>query len=134
MAIPESELRAEFAENPDGSVGRHEVPDFVPAAIMAGDHAHDYSKIRVTVMAFVGYPGLPQDQIRDNRITDAAERIIIEAVYGTYVGMTKNRINRINQAAGGTRVVELWGANHFVFLSNETDVLRGIRSFTSGLP
>lgn len=134
VAIPESELRTEFAENPDGSVGRHEVPDYVPAAIMGGDHAHDYSKIRVPVLAFVGYPGLPQDQIGKNHITDPAERIIVEAVYGTYVGMTKNRINRINQAAGGARVVELWDANHFVFLSNETDVLGGIRSFTSGLP
>jgi hypothetical protein len=66
-------------------------------------------------------------------VTDAAERTIIEAVFGTYVGMTKNRIERINGAAAGTRVVELWGANHFVFLSNEADVLREMRVFLAGL-
>ncbi len=39
------------------------------------------------------------------------DRTIVEAVYGTYAGMTKNRIKRINSAAGGARVVELWDAN-----------------------
>jgi hypothetical protein len=96
---------------------------------MEGDHKHDYSKIRVPVLALVGYPELPQDQIRKNNVTDPADRIIVEAVFGTYVGMTKSRIKRINEAAGGTHVVELWGASHFVFLSNEADVLGEMRAF-----
>jgi pimeloyl-ACP methyl ester carboxylesterase len=134
VSIPESELRTEFAENPDGSVGDYKIPANVPEAIMAGDHKHDYSEIRVPVLAFVGYPGTPEDQIRENHVTDAAERTIVEAVYGTFVGMTKNRIKRINRAAGGAHVVELWGADHFVFLSNEEDLLREMRAFLAGLP
>jgi hypothetical protein len=94
---------------------------------------HDYSQIRVPVLAFVGYPPLPQDQIRQNHLTDAGDRTIVEAVYGTYVGMTKNRIKRISSAAGGARVVELWNANHFVFLSNEAEVLREMRAFVAEL-
>jgi non-heme chloroperoxidase len=129
ISVPESELRNQFAENPDGTVGSPETPGAVPAAIMEGDHKHDYSQIRVPVLALVGYPEFPQDQIRKNHVTDAADRITVEAVFGTYVGMTKNRIKRINQAAGGAHVVELWGANHFVFLSNEADVLRELRAF-----
>ncbi|MGA7634242.1 MAG: hypothetical protein WCB11_26035 [Terriglobales bacterium] len=68
-----------------------------------------------------------------NNVTNAEDRIIIEAVFGTYVGMTKNRIKRIKQAAGGAHVVELWGANHFAFLSNEADVLRELRAFQGTL-
>ena len=30
-------------------------------------------------------------------------------------------------------MVDLWGANHFVFLSNETEVLRDLRAFMAGL-
>jgi len=30
-------------------------------------------------------------------------------------------------------VVELWGADHFVFLSNEVDVLRELRAFLATL-
>jgi non-heme chloroperoxidase len=133
VAYPEAELRLDFAQNPDGSVGGHITPSFVPQAIMAGDHKHDYSQIRVPVVAFVGYPPLPQDQIRENHITDPAERTIVEAVFGTQVGLIRNRIKRINSAAAGARVVDLWGANHFVFLSNEAEVLKEIRAFMSGL-
>jgi hypothetical protein len=39
---------------------------------------------------------------------DPAQRIIVEAVFGSYVGMTKHRIKRIKGALGGARVVELW--------------------------
>jgi pimeloyl-ACP methyl ester carboxylesterase len=133
IALPEAELRSDFAQNPDGSVGSRLTPASVPQAIMAGDHKHDYSQIRVPVLAFVGYPDLPQGQIRKNNVSDPAERIVIEAVFGTYVGMTKNRIKRIKSAAGGAHIVELWGASHFVFLSNEADVLRELRAFLAGL-
>lgn len=129
ISIPEAELRNQFAENPDGTVGSRETPGAVPAAIMEGDHKHDYSQIRVPVLAFVGYPEFPQDQIRKNHVTDPADRITVEAVFGTYVGMTKHRIERIKTASGGAHVVEYWGANHFVFLSNAADVLRELRAF-----
>jgi hypothetical protein len=62
ISIPEAELRNEFAENPGGTVGSYKIPRNVPAAIMEGDHRRDYSEIRVPLLAFVGYPELPQDQ------------------------------------------------------------------------
>jgi non-heme chloroperoxidase len=134
FTMPEGELRAEFAENPDGSVGSYRTPGYVPQAIIAGDHKHDYSQIRVPVLAFVGYPNSPQETIRRHRVTDPAQRIIVEAAYGVYVSMARTRIKRIAAAAGGARTVDLWGANHLVFLSNETDVLREMRAFLAGLP
>jgi pimeloyl-ACP methyl ester carboxylesterase len=129
VAIPEAEWRNDFAENAEGSVGNRITPGFVPHAIMEGDHKHDYSQIRVPVLAFVGYPPLPHEQIRENHITDPAERTIIEAVFGANVDLIKTRIQRIKKAAGGARVIEMWDANHFVFLSNEAEVLREIRAF-----
>ncbi len=97
------------------------------------NYKHDYSQIQVPVLAFVGYPGLPQNGIRANHVTDPGEKTIVEAVFGTYVPMTKNRIRRISAATGGARAVELWGASHFVFLSNEEEVLRGMRHFLAVL-
>ena len=133
VAIPEAEWRNDFAESSDGSVGARITPGFVPKAIFDGNVAHDYSQIRVPVLAFVGYPPLPEDQILSNHITDPAERTIVYAVFGSNIGMIRKRIKRIESAAGGARVVDLWGANHFVFLSNETDVLSEIRAFLVGL-
>lgn len=133
--IPESELRNDYAENPDGSVGSRKTPEYVFDAM--GGLKHDYSQIRVPVLAFVVYDtpdGTPEDQLRKYQVTDAAERTIVEAAYGQYIGMARIRIDRINRAAGGARVVELWGADHFVFLSNEADVLREMRAFLATFP
>jgi pimeloyl-ACP methyl ester carboxylesterase len=133
VRIPESELRNDFVENPDGSVGSPQTPGYVPDAIMKGGSKHDLSAIRSPVLAFVAYDEPPQEQIRKNHVTDPAERTIVEAVYGTFIGMARIRIDRINHAPGGARVVELWGADHFVFLSNEADVLRELRAFLATL-
>jgi pimeloyl-ACP methyl ester carboxylesterase len=132
ISIPESELRNDFVENPDGSVGSSKTPEYVFEEMATGDKRHDYSEIRSPVLAFVVYDtpdGTPQEQIRKYHVTDAAEPTIVEAVYGQYIGMARIRIDRMKRAAGGARVVELWGADHFVFLSNEADVLRELRAF-----
>jgi non-heme chloroperoxidase len=136
IAIPESEYRNQHVQNPDGSVGDYKAPEYVSKAITGGNWKHDYSQICVPVLAFVGYDtpeGPPQEQIRKYHVTDAGERTIVEAVYGTYIGMARIRIDRIKRAAGGARVVDLWGVHHFVFLSNEADVLREMRTFVAGL-
>jgi len=133
VPFPESELRTEFAENPDGSVGEYTTPEYVPEAMMAGREKHDYSQIRVPVLALVGFPKTPEEQMREHHVTDERERTIVAAVYRMYVGMTKHRIDRINRAAGGARVVELWGADHYVFLSNPDDVLREMRAYLANL-
>jgi pimeloyl-ACP methyl ester carboxylesterase len=133
VLYPEAELRQDYAQNPDGSVGHFITPGFVSEAMTTGDYKHDYSQIRVPVLAFVGFPKLPQEQIRENNINDPEQRIIVEAVFGAYVGMAKKRIDRIKRAVGGARVVELWGSNHFVFLSNEEEVLREMRVFLERL-
>jgi hypothetical protein len=54
ISIPESELRNDFAENSDGSVGSRKTPSWVPDAMM-GAWKHDYSEIRSPVLAFVVY-------------------------------------------------------------------------------
>jgi non-heme chloroperoxidase len=136
ISIPESEWRNDFEENPDGSVGSRKTPGYVFDAMAIGDFKHNYSEIRSPVLAFLAYDtpdGPPQNQILKNHVTDPAQRTIVDAVYGLYIGMARIRIDRISHAAGGAHVIELWGANHFVFLSNEADVLREMREFIVGL-
>jgi hypothetical protein len=58
--------------------------------------------------------------------------MVVYAVFGANIGMIRKRIKRIESAAGGARVADLWGANHFVFLSNEAEVLREMRLFIGG--
>jgi non-heme chloroperoxidase len=46
ISIPESELRNDFVENPDGSVGGSKTPEYVFEEMATGDKRHDYSEIR----------------------------------------------------------------------------------------
>lgn len=138
LAIPEAELRSGLVENPDGSVGDDKTPEWVAKAIMDSDHHHNYADIRVSVLAIVAYPGPPKDNadkfMWESHSTPADQREVAEAIYGTYIGMTKSRIQRIRAAQGGARVIELWDAGHVVFLSNPDEVLQGIREFMKTLP
>jgi non-heme chloroperoxidase len=53
VLFPEAELRNDYVENPDGSVGGHKFPESVSEAINRGGEKHDYSKIRAPVLAVV---------------------------------------------------------------------------------
>jgi len=137
LPIPEAELRTEFAENPDGSIGEDKNSEGVAKEIMDGDHRHNYADIRVPVLAIVAYPGPPKDAtgtfIWESHSTPGDQREVAEAIYGTYIGMAKSRIQRIRAAQGGALVIELWDASHVVFLSNPDEVLQGIHEFIKDL-
>ena len=64
---------------------------------------------------------------------DDQERAAIaefNAATGAYVNRWKKNLQT---AAGGVRIVNVIGANHYFFLSNEADVLRELRVFIAGL-
>jgi non-heme chloroperoxidase len=129
VAFPETELRNSHRANPDGSMGRYRTPDSVHEGIDKGTKKRDYSSIRVPVLAFFpSASATPRYQPKD-----AQERAAIkdfDAATAAYV----NRYKKSLQSAPTTvRIVDLPGANHYVFLSNEADVLREFRAFLAGL-
>jgi non-heme chloroperoxidase len=127
---PEAQLRASFDQNPDGSVGSYNTPDKVHNAIGRGALPRDYSRIRVPIVAFfsslsINYRYQPED---------AQERKAIEQFdAATKVYADRNKKN-LGKAKGGVRVVDLPQADHYLFLSNEADVLREMRAFLASLP
>jgi pimeloyl-ACP methyl ester carboxylesterase len=133
FAFPESELRNVFATNPDWTMGGYGTPISVRDAITAGMRKPDYSRIRVPVLAFFTLPGPVEDQIQRYQPRTPQERAAIEQVYAADVAYAKRSIANLQSGVPGARVVELAGANHYVFLSNESDVLREIRPFLAGL-
>jgi pimeloyl-ACP methyl ester carboxylesterase len=136
FALPESELRNMYVQNPDGSVGPHRTPTFVRKAIAEGSRKRDYSKIRVPILAFIPVPPSQASgwsvYYRFQPATDQ-EREALEKIYA----MDRNCINRSESAmrAGvpDARIIELPGADHYVFFSNEADVLRELKAFLAGL-
>ncbi len=133
VMFPESELRQQYAANPDGSVGRELTSQFVRDAIFAGREKPDYPRIRVPVLALFALPRSLQDQIQLYKPKDAEERAAMEQQHAIHQAIVKKHIRDLQNGVPAARVVVLPGANYYIFLSNETDVLRELRAFMTTL-
>ncbi len=133
IAFPESELRNVFSVDSDGSMGAYKTPAGVRDSIFAGMRKPDYSRIRVPVLAFFALPKPLEDQIELYRPRNAEERAAMEQVYAADVDYARTAIGNLRSGVPDARVVEFAGANHYVFLSNEPEVLREVRLFLHGL-
>jgi pimeloyl-ACP methyl ester carboxylesterase len=132
IAFPESELRNGYDAKPDGSMGPYRTPQTVRAAMGAGMVKPDYSPIRVPVLAFFEFPPPVEDQMRKYHLDEEA-RAAVENNYAVELAYSRDSVRDIQRGQPDARVIELPGANHYVFLSNEADVLREMRAFLIGL-
>lgn len=140
-----------FETNPDGSVGEYKASTpAIHKAIGEGGQQRDYSKIRVPVLALFSWSCSkhlygnyiciehphhnPQYQTKPQyQPKNAQERAAMDA----FDDATEAYINRWNKnllnAPSGVRLVDLPGADHYLFISNETDVLSEVRAFLASL-
>lgn len=122
FAIPESELRQLFENTPDGHVGKPRGNPAIAQAVNAG--VQKYTNIRVPVLAVFASPADP------GPFVDSATRAAVEA---TALETTGTEVNAFEKDLPSARVVRLAHANHYVFLSNEADVLREMQAFIGSL-
>ncbi|HVM92794.1 MAG TPA: alpha/beta hydrolase [Terriglobales bacterium] len=137
FAFPESELRSQYDQEPDGSVGTVRARASVRKAIAQGSKKRDYSKIKVPILAFVP---MPPDQssgwseyYRFQPMTDE-EHAALKKIYATDRVCTKQLEQTLTVEAPKARIIELHNADHYVFFSNEGDVIREMRAFLQHLP
>jgi non-heme chloroperoxidase len=125
ITVPEAELRATSAVNPGGEPSGQKTPASIPQAIVEGEEK--YTEIRVPVLAIFA---LPHDfgPVVDN---DPEARAAAE---GWDAALSVPQAKAFEMGVPSARVVRLPHANHYVFISNEADVLREMRAFMSGLP
>jgi pimeloyl-ACP methyl ester carboxylesterase len=134
FAFPESELRQIFAANPDGSVGRYLVSKQVRDAMFEGLHHAGYSRIRVPVLAFFDLPLPIEDQVKLYKPQTIEEGVTLGVKYGLDLARFARQKDALKRGVPDARIVELAGANTYIFLSNETDVIRELRMFVTELP
>jgi len=131
FTYPEAELRQQWTSKPDGSVGAHR--DFPGYAILASaiTDYKKYSTIPVPTLAFFSLPhgqGRWVDTNTAPKVSEAAK-----AYSAALTPLTENQIKAFEQGVPGARVVRIAGAHHYVYLSNEADVLGEVRLFLKGL-
>jgi non-heme chloroperoxidase len=77
----------------------------------------------------------PRDVSADLRsFTDPEQRAKMEAVFVEMEAKMEKQITAFRNGVPDARVVVLPRANHYVFLSNEADVLREMKAFIEKLP
>ncbi|HEV2399348.1 MAG TPA: alpha/beta hydrolase [Candidatus Sulfotelmatobacter sp.] len=133
VMMPEAELRQRYPLNPDGSIGEDSTPKWVRDAIFAGIQKPRYSSIHVPVLVILAVPLPLDEQIKKYQPRTADERAAIEQQYAAGEAFTKRTVQDLKAGDPNARIVTLPGASTYIFLSNENDTVREMRSFVGGL-
>jgi non-heme chloroperoxidase len=129
VMMPEAELRQRYPVNPDGSIGEDSTPKWVRDAIFGGIQKPKYSSIHVPVLAILAVPLPLDEQFKKYQPRTADERAAMEQKYAVGEAFTKRTVQDLKAGTPNAQIVTLPGASTYVFLSNETDTVRAMRSF-----
>lgn len=131
FGFPEAELRQQMESTPDGRVGkaRNFPGGSLMMAVIMG--TRKFTAIPVPALFIFGNPHSLGTWIDDN--TDRSVRTAAEAYSSSLEALTERQEKAVKNGLPAAHVVTLPEANHYVFLSNETYVLRAIRTFVAGL-
>lgn len=128
FTFPQSELRQQWTSTPDGRVGKQrDFPGY--ATLMAG--MKKYTDIPVPALVIFAHPhgqGTWVDHNADPKVREAAK-----AYSAVLTVLTERQAKALESGVPTAHVVVLPGAHHYVYLSNEADVLREMRAFLAGL-
>ena len=132
VRIPESELRQLAQLSADGRVVGERPTPVGQQQILAGMRPHDYSAIRVPVLAIYATPASPDSYPGCAMPSEQAVRQACQELYAWTLQQLENSKRLIATIPSKPRVVEIPGAHAFVFLSNPTEVMRAIELFATG--
>jgi non-heme chloroperoxidase len=134
IRIPEAEFRQLAQLAPDGRVIGERASRTVQQLILSAITDVDYTAFRVPVLAFFATPASADWLPGCREAVDAATRRACQELYDWTVRQLATSKRLLGAIPTRTHVVELAGANAFVFLSNPTEVGRALESFLAALP
>jgi len=123
FAFPEAEIREHYQVNPDGSVGNRRDPP--PAFQAMFEQMQKYTDLRVPVLAIYADPvdWGTYKSVAERDTADAANKAWVEGVAKAFQAGVPH-----------ARVVLLPKTSHYIYLANESEVLREMRAFLENLP
>lgn len=124
FASPEAEIRQQRPIGPDGHLGKQRnFPGY--ATLLSG--MKQYVDVRVPALILIAQPhGLGRWV---DSSTDPAVRAQATAYTAALSALTARQMQIVEAVAPTARIVTLPGADHYVYLSHEADVLREMRTF-----
>ncbi len=128
FTYPEGELRQQFTTTPEGRVGKER--DFPGDTVML-QGMKKYANIPVPALVIFAIPHSLAKWVNDS--TDPKVREAAKAFSAADLVLTTRQAKAFEDGVPTAHVVRIPGADHYVYLSNEADVLREMKSFFSTL-
>jgi non-heme chloroperoxidase len=128
FTYPEAELRQQYTTTPEGRVGKER--DF-PGDAMMLEGMRKYADIHVPALVVFAIPHSLAKWVNDS--TDPKVHEAAEAFSAADLVLTTRQAKVFEEGVATAHVIRLRGADHYVYLSNEADVLREMKSFLSTL-
>ena len=115
-------------------MGPYLVSKDVRDAMLAGLLRPQYDRIRVPVLALFALPVPLEDQIRLYQPQNAEEGAALGLKYGLDLARVARQKDALKRGVAGARVVDVPGANTYIFLSNEVNVSLLLRRAVAEFP
>lgn len=129
--FPEAELREQRQSTPDGAVGNYRNAPGGTLLMSLMMHSRKYTDIPVPALVIFANPHSLGTWVDEN--ADPSVRAAAEAYSAALGPLTEKQEKAVQDGVPTAHVVTLPNSHHYVFLSNEADVLREMRVFLAGL-
>jgi non-heme chloroperoxidase len=128
FTYPEGEFRQQFTTTPDGRVGKER--DFPGGAVLF-QGMKKYANIPVPALAIFAIPHAQPKWMADS--ADPKVREAAKTSSAAIDALAASQAKAFEDGVPTAHVVRLRNADHYVYLSNEADVLREMKSFLTTL-
>lgn len=132
MMVPEAQLRAIGKYGPSGRLVANVTPDSIDAAVLAGCGHPDYAALRTPALAIFAVIDSVPDVFPAAATFDSATGAVAQRFASALEALGSTERARFRREVPAGQVLELHGANHYVFYSNEPEVAAAMRGFLTG--
>jgi len=129
MMVPEAQLRAIGKYGPSGRLVANVTPDSIDAAVLAGCGHPDYAALRTPALAIFAVIDSVPDVFPAAATFDSATGAVAQRFTSALEALGSTERARFRREVPAGQVLELHGANHYVFYSNEPEVAAAMRGF-----
>ena len=129
MRIPEAQLRAIARYDSSGKLAADVTPGVVDSLVIAGAGHPDYASVRVPALAIYAVTDSAPQVFPSWETLDPAARAAARHFTLVLQRWAATERARFRRGLPAGQVVELHGANHYVFSSHGSEVTRAMRAF-----
>ena len=129
MHIPEAQLRAIGRYSPAGRLVGDVTPGRIDSLVLAGCGHPNYAAVRAPALVIDAVIESTKDVFPSWRTLDAGRRTAGTRFVAALQSWAAAERDRVRRELRGAEVVELRGANHYVFDSHSGAVTRSMRAF-----